>query len=715
MVSHPIALAAMISATGKDLPWDSGSYEICKNIPIETPSIETKHFIVDILLALPGTRTKKKPLGDFLPGGLGVCLPAVCHDDDILGLHKWAVDQNGTLALFAKELEITPSTDDSPNPFNNKDDLNAWGGGTTIALLVVGVLVALVLYSTCVVNMSLQRARDRADILNEASGEAALTATPVEEPRLKLPKNLAWCEAFSLNGPSGTWTSLWKIEPKRPTDCLNGFRVLSMLFIIMGHGLLESAHIAGYSNALCIDKNPFCDNAAATNMWAYMLLAGQLGVDTFFYIGGFLLSFIGKNRPVPIVLGTALRYARLLPLFGFIMMLYILVAPYLAWGPFAPRFQHEVYTECNPDKQTWWSELIFINAFYPWKPFNGGCMGWSWYLGVDMVFAIFGMVLLTIWKMNKAVGWGIAIFSFIVCTVVSFQQVYAYNGKMAYEMLDAAKFGVYSINLYNRPYHRLPGFLIGLVAPWALDIADKRGLRRGTEPRTFQAKMVVYLVCFIALVALLFCIFLPWTNAAGAGQSKTALKEGRWTLLDNAGYIGLVRPIWCMCWLVWTLACYFDYLPLMNSIFGHHLNTPLANLTFGAYLSHPIIVKIIAGNMDSYYSYTAAESITRCMAFAMLAYSVAICCWCLVEKPFATLTGWLVPKGKKKPAPKTTQPSTMSGISDPGEPQAAVSLPRINAPGPVATTSATLDNSCGGSAQDNASWKTPTQGASSLT
>merc|ERR1719443_1324693 len=102
------------------------------------------------------------------------------------------------------------------------------------------------------------------------------------------------------------------------------------------------------------------------------MIAGQLGVDTFFFIGGFLLAFIGKSRPVPVVMGTALRYARLLPLFGFAQMVYVLIAPYLAWGPFAPRFQAEVFFKCSDN--TWWSELIFINAFYPWVNKGGGCM-----------------------------------------------------------------------------------------------------------------------------------------------------------------------------------------------------------------------------------------------------------------------------------------------------------------------------------------------------
>jgi peptidoglycan/LPS O-acetylase OafA/YrhL len=71
-------------------------------------------------------------------------------------------------------------------------------------------------------------------------------------------------------------------------------------------------------------------------------LLHKLGVDTFFFIGGFLLSFVGKSRPVPVLLGTGLRYLRLLPLLGFVQMVYILIAPYLVFGPFAPRFQNGV-------------------------------------------------------------------------------------------------------------------------------------------------------------------------------------------------------------------------------------------------------------------------------------------------------------------------------------------------------------------------------------
>jgi len=419
-----------------------------------------------------------------------------------------------------------------------------------------------------------------------------------------------------------------------------------MFFIMLGHGMLEPMNIANYSNAECIKKSEFCVNAASTNMWTYLLLAGQLGVDTFFFIGGFLLSYVGKSRSTPLLMGTGLRYMRLFPLFGFIQMLYILISPYLAFGPFSPRFQDEVYQACG--NSSWWSELLFINAFYPWFPDQGGCMGWSWYLGVDMLFAILGLALLNLWKKLPRMAWITASVMFVACCVVTIQQSLYY--KIQYNVLDPS-FAIYGTYLYSRPYARLPGYLVGLVAPWALDALDKRGLQRGTQPRSWLAYILVITACLIACAVAFACIFLPFWNSDGPGPYATARKALSWTLWENALWIGLSRPAWCLCWLTWTLACYFDYLPFTNAIFSHWIFAPFATLTFGAYLVHPIIYKIIAGNTESYMVYTALGAVQHAVFVFVLAYAVAVVTWCLVEKPFATISGWLIPKRKSAPKP----------------------------------------------------------------
>lgn len=637
-----IALQLLI-ATGKDIPFNSGSYATCQNIEVAFPDYPTKFFITSFKAG-------------SIAGEVGICLPAECSDPDFHVLQGVLTEAS---PQFAKLEGLTfPPTGlhyDMVNPFNNKDDLKHWGSGTTAAIVVFVLLVALVLTSTVATTVFESQTQQQ-------SGQDAALIEGSPQPTVRAPRKIALFEAFSLVGENGTWTSLFKAQTRRPTDCLDGMRFFSMFFIVLGHGIEEPADIAGYSNIACMAKSPLCVNAIPTNVWSWWLLTGQLGVDTFFFIGGFLLSFIGKNRSVPVAMGTLLRYLRLLPLLGFVQMIYILIAPYMAFGPFGPRFQKEIDVECTSNS-SWWSELLFINAFYPWFPIDGGCMGWTWYLGDDMVFAILGMVLLNVWKKNRRMGWALVTVSFLGCVTACIQQSLEY--KMQYSLMDMDLYVLYSTHLYGRPYVRLPCFLIGLAAPWALDALERSGrLSRGTQPRTWFARTIVYTSCFLALIVAALCIFLPWTNAWGPGPYETAQKSGQWTLWESALWIALSRPVWCLCWLVWTLACYFDYLPLLNSILGAPIFNPLSNLTFGAYLCHPVIIKIIAGNVDGYFTFSIGETIQRAIIFAILAYAAAIVCWCLVEKPCATMTGWLIPK-KKSPAKPVmpTDPESATGAN----------------------------------------------------
>jgi hypothetical protein len=184
------------------------------------------------------------------------------------------------------------------------------------------------------------------------------------------------------------------------------------------------------------------------------------------------------------------------------------------------------------------------------------------------------------------------------------------------------------------------------------------------------------------VIVLLGCIYIPYWNGPGPGPylnkdgscshpEGCARNELQWTLLEDALWITLSRPVWCLAWLVLTLACYFDYLPITNAILAAPIMAPLANLTFGAYLVHPIIIKIIAGNVDGYFNFSAGEAIQRALIFATLAYASATLTWCLVEKPFATMTGWLVPKGKKRPqvpAAPVNDPSAPAKTDETGGP-----------------------------------------------
>lgn len=146
-------------------------------------------------------------------------------------------------------------------------------------------------------------------------------------------------------------------------------------------------------------------------------------------------------------------------------------------------------------------------------------MGWSWYLGVDMVFAILGLCLLNVWKRFPGVAWALAFIGFTVGIALTIQQSLHYQ--LQYNVLSPS-FARYGHYLYSRPYARVPGFLIGLVTPWALDAMEKRGFTRETMPRSIFARFVVLFTCLVAAAVAAGCIFLPFFNSEGPGPYSSA-------------------------------------------------------------------------------------------------------------------------------------------------------------------------------------------------
>jgi peptidoglycan/LPS O-acetylase OafA/YrhL len=118
--------------------------------------------------------------------------------------------------------------------------------------------------------------------------------------------------------------------------------------------------------------------------------------------------------------------------------------------------------------------------------------------------------------------------------------------------------------------------------------------------------------------------------------------------LFNAFWFGFSRPLWCVSILILTLACYFGCLPTVNAFFSAPIWGPMANLTYGAYLTHPALIKLLAANSYDYFTYSKFDALSRSCLYFVLAYGSAVVLWCIVEKPFATLTGWLIPKARNK-------------------------------------------------------------------
>ncbi|XP_078679088.1 nose resistant to fluoxetine protein 6-like [Branchiostoma floridae x Branchiostoma belcheri] len=160
---------------------------------------------------------------------------------------------------------------------------------------------------------------------------------------------------------------------------LNGLRVLSAFWIILGHMDFYVNFVANIGNRSEYDVRD-------REWWFFIIEAYDLAVDTFLVLGGFLAShallmqlkkrdghFSGKD----LALNYLHRYWRLTPVYLAILLIYL---------PFDKG--------C---RSYWWTNLLYINNYFM-EP-EQQCTGSSWYLGVDMQLYITAPALiLTLYK-----------------------------------------------------------------------------------------------------------------------------------------------------------------------------------------------------------------------------------------------------------------------------------------------------------------------------
>jgi len=646
-LNNQMALVDMFLATGKNLPYDAGQYDTCKALK-DSWNVSGRFFLVSMNAYMAETT---------IPMEIGVCLPAACTNADLLNSDMffntmWTTFFNTSFPVIvmtnSDALPQPPNTCRHPNPSNMEENVEPWGpraccGTAILLILVVAVITATYIGEVLRANQPLLSGAPRS-----SSGEAPLLAEQRSLPPQSVPPfirkvgSLNTVKAFDLFGPNGSWTSIWKAETKRDTDCLNGMRVIAMFSVILSHTVLVGGANSGYSDVVDIEANPFNRAAAETDPRFLMLFSGQMGVDTFFFCSGFLLSYLGMTRPTPLMPGIVLRYLRLTPSVAFMIMIYSTIAPFVSEGPFASRVQESILRKCNTG---WWVPLVYSQWIYPW---DGGeiCAGWLWYLGNDILFFVICLGLLSIWKMNRRLS---ALITMAITGASIFISMYlVYEKNLGMYIFTQHK--AYEEWLYERPWHRITVFILGFAVPLLL-AAPKAAIAQGRRwritkadvPRTRAANFIVYVSTFLAYVLMALVLFLPGTDLTG----RNGRKPMTWTQTQNALYITFARPLWALGNLVIVMGCYFGYLPWTNIFLGHSFFNPLQKLTLGAYLFHPVIIKIASGNANGYYFFNYTDIFTHALCYIMVSYSVSAVSWCLVEKPFADLVDLLMPTKKK--------------------------------------------------------------------
>eukprot|EP00759_Apiculatamorpha_spiralis_P020915 PhF_6_TR26106/c0_g1_i1/m.36913 len=413
-----------------------------------------------------------------------------------------------------------------------------------------------------------------------------------------------------------------------PTNFLNGIRSISMFWVIFGHSVFFPLLAPGaFSN-----QSNYLMNWLGTAR-SLFLFSAYYAVDTFFFISGFLFTYLYIKKAPPLKAIPMMylhRVLRLTPCMAMVMLLTWKVVPYMASGPFAISLRDNPEFPGNCD-ETWFDVLSFVSSLLPQKAEHinrVSCMGWYWFLSVDMVyFVISPWILFLIVHPNfnvRGVGWGVLISTHITCIVLA-----STNHVMSTP-----------INMvhYMRPYFRASPYIFGIYAGWILHREDAKAW--------FAANLIRRMSLYtVAAACLTLCGWYSW-NQSYRGYAKIDVLSGELNKLENFVYF--------FCWggglslitILWSTD--EDRNNAISAFLSHPVWTVLGKLSFGAYLIHPSVIVVSIANDWNLPTFTSAWLIVHFSAFLVLSYLCSLILYLTLERPMEKLNELLTSSSSKK-------------------------------------------------------------------
>eukprot|EP00049_Salpingoeca_infusionum_P016789 m.348436 g.348436 ORF g.348436 m.348436 type:complete len:938 (+) comp16147_c0_seq42:3069-5882(+) len=406
---------------------------------------------------------------------------------------------------------------------------------------------------------------------------------------------------------------------------LDGIRVLSMMWVVLGHTYLwaEFAPISNIAEAI----NMF-------TMFSFQPIAnGFYSVDSFLFLSGFLVSLtllsqLKKRKGKFPALGYVFhRLIRLTPTVAVFLLMWINLQRHLGNGPLW-SFMSGPPPGCADNQ--WWPIITYINNFYPKDLTAAGvCAGHLWYLAVDWdLYLIAPFLIVPLYK-NQRIGLIVSALIALTCIVAS-GAITAY-----YNLSTLGNVGEYYRKLYVTPWARAQPYFVGILTAYLYSKVVASG--KTLPSLRFYQRLLILLV---ALVLGFLPLYGLYGDYGGTGAFKPLTKAG------NVAYFMFARLSWGLMLGLVTLLCQFNYLPLVNTFLSWPGFAVLSRLTFAAYLFHPMVLNVYYFSMRSSQYVTAATLFVLYLGVMIIVYTVSFAFTLFFEFPLAKTFSVLLSGGK---------------------------------------------------------------------
>lgn len=455
------------------------------------------------------------------------------------------------------------------------------------------------------------------------------------------------------------------------TACLDGLRVFSILWVILGHVMaIQSSTGGGYSNP--VDFLP--PNGFTTTFFGQIIFASRFAVDTFLAISGYLLVIVisrkapslmrqqadsSSNESIPGVSVRTffrligLRLLRILPLYGICLGFYTQVAPHLYLGgddDSGGPFWYQWNSLLSPCREFGWTNWLFVNNFIPFDKSNTEtCFYHSWYLAVDMqLFILFGLpVTLFVFLKNPSQGrrltLGLWWASVLLTAYLSYVRHWSIN---TFDGLQVARFDVEG---YAKPHVRGQAYFAGMYV--AMVQLTKGGPNINSAPTRKH-----HLLLWTAIFALGLITFVTVTGAYARRPCQYSEFPSRdhcgslWSAAATFLYTGFSRAVWSCGIAVLMTLCLEGNGGWLNKLLSWRIWAPLSQLSFGAYLIHPIVIFVWLLGERQKNTYSLMTFGMSLISVCVVSFACSLAASLLVEIPLATVVSRKLVKKTQRPS-----------------------------------------------------------------
>ena len=400
---------------------------------------------------------------------------------------------------------------------------------------------------------------------------------------------------LTLFNPKINIRSIWVRPEHNRFTAIDGLRALSILWVIAFHIIWYTGFVLPADQFYELSSRP--EFALAAN--------GSFGVDIFFTISGFLIGHLlfrefKYTNSLNFKQFYLRRALRIFPAYFFVLIILALLIP--------NNVENIGYN------------IIYISNFLPvLEQF----MPWSWSLAIEEQFyTVFPILLLVLFRFPK---WVLSIlFALLVLAIaIRYQIIYSENLIPKIKMHPAYnpdEFWRFFDVLYGKTYTRFGGILIGVIV--AYSVVYTRVI--DWLAHHAWARRLMLLICVVGIVSHI----LPKSDIATTEMTPgLSMFIASYRYLFNLYIAGIVlfclTPSGKFSWISRILSARFWY--------------PIAQLSYSAYLVHPIIVMVSLLVFYQNGAPSQVDMIAIMLGLTALIFFVSALVYLFIEKPFMNM------------------------------------------------------------------------------